>query len=139
VSGGIFLDFPGELLPGEMIETAEGGVAIPLRAQSPEWLSAETIVVYVNGIEVDRFSTETSGPEAIVDYDDDIELVIAEDAFVVFFAFANGRQTSVTPGKQIFGFTNPVFIDADLDGEWTPPGVASAEDVPLPTALPFCP
>ena len=136
VSGGIFLDFDG-LLPGDEISLDEpGNVSLPLRVQTPAWVSAETVIVYVNGVEVDRFDIE-SDVESIVDFDDVVEVAVTDDSFVVFFAFSEGRHPIVTAGEPIFGFTNAVFVDVGADG-WTAPGVASEEALPEPTGIPFC-
>ena len=40
----------------------------------------------------------------------------------------NETFAAVSPGFRPFAFTNPIFVDADADGEWTAPG--------LPESLP---
>ena len=137
VSGGIFLDFFDAMNPGDHIAISEAGsVPFSLRAQTPTWIRAENVIVYVNGVEVDRFTID-SEDEAIVDFEEVVDVEITADSFVVFFAFTNARQPIVTPGEHIFGFTNPIFVDVGDDG-WTAPGVASEEALPLPSGIPFC-
>lgn len=136
VSGGIFLDFD-DLSPGDEIAIDEPGVVqFLLRAQTPSWVSAETLVVYVNGVEVDRLEFDVE-PEAIVDFHDTVAVPVERDSFVVFFAFSSGRHPMVTPGKEVFGFTNPIFVDVGGDG-WTAPGVADEAALPMPSGIPFC-
>ncbi len=137
VSGGIFLDFGEGLYPGETVELAEpGAYSFNLRAQTPAWVRAQFVIVYVNGVEVDRFEID-SAVEDILDFQSDVEVEIADDAFVVFFAYTPGTHPIVTAGERIFGFTNPVFVDVGGDG-WVAPGVADEAALPTPTGIPFC-
>lgn len=141
VSGGIFLDFPEGPTPGATVPLPdEGPLALRIRAQTPEWADADVLIAYVNGIELWRQPIDGGGAEALVDLDETVEIAgIDEDAYVVFFAYAEERHAVATPGRPVFGFTNPIFVDADGDEEWTPPGVDGPEDLPMPTGLPFCP
>ena len=36
---------------------------------------------------------------------------------------AEGIYAEVAPGHTPFAFSNPIFVDADQDGEWTAPGL----------------
>ena len=39
--------------------------------------------------------------------------------------------SALAPGFAPFAFTNPIFVDADGDGQWTAPGLPS----PLPKTI----
>jgi hypothetical protein len=141
VSGGLLVDFGAATLPGDTIGVTQGTttVAIPVRVRSPAWAKADELVVFVNGIEQSRIDLRADTQLVdLVDYEADVEVTVSGDAFVVIFAYSDTTMSVVTPGKRPFGFTNPVFIDVGDDG-FTPPGVQSAEDVPLPADIPFCP
>ncbi len=137
VSGGLFIDFPDGELPGDTIQvnTTDGSSAVRVRIQSPEWTSANTLVMYVNGIETERRTIDADNAD-LVDWDDSFALPEDADSYVVFFAYNTASMSAVTPGKRPFGFTNPLFIDVGGDG-WTAPGVTGAEDLPTPV-LPIC-
>jgi hypothetical protein len=137
VSGGIFLDFGEGLYPGDTVEMDEAGTyTFDLRAQTPSWVRAQWVIVYVNGVEMDRFEIDSDVAD-LVDFSAEVDVQIADDSFVVFFAYTPGTHPIVTAGERIFGFTNPVFIDVGADG-WVAPGVADEAALPLPTGIPFC-
>ena len=43
---------------------------------------------------------------------------------------------AVLPGSIPFAFTNPIFVDADGDGEWTAPGLGGELPLSLTAPLP---
>ena len=141
VSGGLMIDHGGAFLPGDTVTVPNGTTSfpVPVRVRSPEWAKADTLIVYVNGVEQVRIDlSDDTELEDLVDFDEDVDVTISGDSFVVVFAYSNTTMGVVTPGRRAFGFTNPVFIDVGNNG-WTPPGVAAAADVPLPAGIPFCP
>ena len=60
----------------------------------------------------------------------EVSLEFAGDSFVTVEVEGEVDATfeAVNPGFPCFAFTNPIFVDADGDGEWTAPG--------LPASLP---
>jgi hypothetical protein len=79
--------------------------------------------VYVNGA-LEREDYIRAGETREVD------LEFTGDSFVTVEVEgeANATFEAVNPGFTPFAFTNPIFVDADGDGEWTAPG--------LPDSLP---
>ena len=60
--------------------------------------------------------------EALVDFDGPVTLETSgEDAWFHLIA-CGGESETVYPGKPIFAFSNPYFLDADGDGLFTAPG-----------------
>lgn len=140
VSGGIFIDFPDGELPGDTVEVDGEATefSIRVRLQSPTWASPDKLIAFVNGVEVWRESLDDTIDEDILDINGVMTVPIEGDSHVVFWAESSGRQGAVNPGKHIFGFTNPIFVDVGGDG-WEAPGVASPEEAPMPVNLTFCP
>ena len=64
----------------------------------------------------------------------EVPLAFEADAFVTVEVEGspgtNSIYTQVAPGYTPFAFTNPIFVDADGDGDWTPPGLPES---PPPT------
>jgi hypothetical protein len=136
VSGNLFVTFTDGTLPGDTIEVDDGTYEANLMIQSPTWAAADTLITYVNGIEVSRTSLDSETDE-LVDLDETVSISVSEDSFIVFFAIDSEAMSEVTPGKTAFGFTNPVFIDVD-GGGYEAPGVDFEADVPIPQNLPWC-
>ncbi|MFK7913697.1 MAG: hypothetical protein AB8B93_07255, partial [Pseudomonadales bacterium] len=54
-----------------------------------------------------------------------IPLTFQADSFVIVEVEAepNERYQAVFPGHRPYAFSNPIFVDADSDGQWRPPGL----------------
>jgi hypothetical protein len=96
-----------------------------LRAQAAPWVDVSQVWVYVNG-SVLRGTTIRAGEWL------SLPLEIERDSFVTveFYGEAGETYRSLAPGHTPMAFTNPIWIDADRDGRWTPPGL-----LPLPLAV----
>lgn len=139
VSAGLFIDFPDGERPGDVIPVTAGEPhLLRVRVQSPVWSGVDELRVYIDGHERERVDLSASAPETVVDHDATVALEVVDDAHVVFMALARARMAAVTPGKEVFGVTNPIFLDVGGDG-WTPPGIAGLDDVPVIRDIPFCP
>ena len=138
VSGGALITFPGGPELGSVVTTDESELSLAIRVQTPQWATVERLLVVVNGqIAVDReINAETA---EIIAFDEAVTVPLPDDkdAYLVVFAFATTRMPHVTPGERPFGFTNPVFFDADGVEGWTPPGVVSEDDL-LTLPIPWC-
>ena len=108
-----------------------------MRVQTPAWSTVDTLIVYVNGAESQRIPIDVDAGLTVA-FDDDVGVVATADAWVVFIAVGSDAMDVVTPGQLPVGFTNPVFLDIDGAGVWTPPGVSGPEDVPQITGIPTC-
>jgi hypothetical protein len=100
------------------VHTEETGV-LRVRLQAVPWL-ATTFEwrAFVNGALVYRSSIEI-GEQA------ELPLVFRNDSFVTVEVegVPTPEYALVYPGFTPFAFSNPIFVDADRDGEYRPPGL----------------
>jgi hypothetical protein len=86
--------------------------------QAAPWLPVDTLTVYLNGVKHTELAIEAGDTASL-------RLDVNADAFVVVEVSgkADQRYSAVLPGFQPLAFTNPIWIDADADGQWQPPGL----------------
>ena len=98
----------------------EGIVHAVLRVgvQSAPWAEVSQLRVFVNGQIADERTIETPSVT-------DVELRIEADSFVTVEVEGEPSETyrAILPGYVPFAFTNPIYVDADANGSWTPPGL----------------
>lgn len=84
------------------------------------WVPVDELRVYVNGALAARRSIEAGDTVAI-------PLDVERDSFVTveLEGEPDAIYETVAPGFVPFAFTNPIFVDADGDGTWVPPGLSS--------------
>ena len=77
------------------------------------------------------------GDGQITDFDSTLVLTPEEgkDSWFVFMVQSDERASVVYPGKRVFAFSNPLFIDADGDEVFTSGDYRSMEE----GRLTFCP
>jgi hypothetical protein len=106
---------------GESFRGRSGTLRVAV--QAADWVPVSTLRVYVNAA-LERTVPIRAGEvrEAALDF--------ARDSFVTVEVEGGADATfeAVNPGFRSFAFTNPIFVDADGDGDWTAPG--------LPATLP---
>jgi len=111
----------GEAGLGESFRGHSGTLRVAV--QAADWVPVSTLRVYVNAA-LARTLPIRAGEvrEAALDF--------ARDSFVTVEVEGGADATfeAVNPGFRSFAFTNPIFVDADGDGDWTAPG--------LPATLP---
>ena len=137
VSGGVFMDYTDGTLPGDLLDATAGTVDLQLRVQSPTWSLVDEIVVFQNGMEVERIQLDAV-VEDVVDYTGTITLSVTEDAFVTILAHGATPMGRSGNGDLPFGFLNPVYLDFDGDGMCTPPAVSGEDDLDFVTDIAFC-
>ena len=112
--------------PGETLASASARLRI--RVHAADWVPVDTVRVYVDGYLAAR---EATGRGQTLE----IPLVFSRDGFVTVEVEGRAEAGSVysrlAPGFTPFGFTNPIWVDADGDGRWTPPGL----EPPLPPSI----
>jgi len=108
----------GDAQIGERYRGGQGNLWVSVRAAS--WVPVSLVRVYVNGVMVAQRAIERNRPI-------EIPLTFVKDSFLT--VEVSGEVSPVfailAPGFQPFAFTNPIFIDADLDGNWKPPGLSN--------------
>jgi hypothetical protein len=116
VSNGIFIMVlaNGKAGPGDLV--SGGRVALQVSIRAPDWVDVRSIEVYVNGVLSVTHSVPPGDDPLRAQWETDLEL--ANDSFVVVVAKGDNAMRDTLPGKWIrpFGFTNPVYVDANRDG-----------------------
>lgn len=129
VSAGAFARVSiGEAGMGDLAQ-AEGdgeemGVDLKVRIEALPEIDVSHFKVYVNCDEVLRINA--SQPDEVVKFNDTIRVPIEQDSHVVLLAFGQNRLprglASFDPAQIPRVTTNPIFVDADGDGKFSPPG-----------------
>ena len=107
---------------GEMAPTAaDGSVSFRVTVQAPAWQTLVEARLLRNGELVDSVSiTETA---AGLRLDTVLSDTPAADAWYMVEVTGSGSLLPVQTGGPPAAFTNPIEVDADGDGTWTPPGL----------------
>lgn len=128
VRGGRVVGTTGPVLDVRLDSAAPGdthkGSAGTLRVsvQAADWVEdpsgAYTLRVSVNGKPVQAGTIKVGEPQ-------NLPLTFEKDAFVLVEVEGEPGETYklIAPEHKPLAFTNPVFVDADGDGTWTPPGL----------------
>ena len=119
--------------PGELVSVTDGHVRIQARVQAPPWVPTPELRIIRNG---ERLHTEalphTGTGEETLDRTFHFSDTFTSDGWVTVEAGwpLTDQEPDlpepyrvVAPGYVPLAFTNPVRVDADGDGEWTPPGL----------------
>jgi hypothetical protein len=114
------------------VDEAEN-VVVSIRVQAVPWIPVDEVVLYGNGEELWRAETIA---DAVVRVDEDVDLgTLGTDTWLVVEAGtpwpAEGEDPPTAPEPLAFvapevvphAFTNPIFVTADGDAVFTPPGL----------------
>jgi hypothetical protein len=122
VSCGIFVlpTANGTAGPGDTVQGQRVSLAVSLRA--PDWLDIAHVAVYGNGAKLEERTREPALRHTPWDLKLDLEL--KADTWLVVLATGEEFMKDALPGKWIkpFGFSNPIYIDADANGAFVTPG-----------------
>ena len=103
----------------QMGDTHKGESAILSgRIFSAAWARADRLRVQVNGTTTQEIALGENGRFSM-------PLDFAVDSFVTIEAIGEPNETyqAVYPGFFPYAYSNPIYVDADGDGAWTPPGI----------------
>ncbi len=127
VSGGILItaEGPGGEGPGDIVDAFGGTADFHVVVQAPAWVDALRLKVFVDGdlartIALDGTTADPSNPT--VRFDDTLVVATSDgaDGWVIFVAEGDASLDPVVEGHLPFGFTSPIYLDADSDGGITP-------------------
>jgi hypothetical protein len=91
---------------------------LEVRVRTAPWVPAKILRVYRNGALDSEHAIDGSSSISIeMDFERDSYLVVEVEGP------PEGDFAAVLPGFTPLAFSNPIFIDADEDGKWTPPGL----------------
>ncbi len=98
---------------GERFRGADG--VLNVRVQAAPWVPVDELRVLVDGQPVVTYPVDRPGEWSI-------PLHFVADTFVLVEVSGSASSTyaAVLPGFKPLAFTNPIFVDADGDGEWRP-------------------
>jgi hypothetical protein len=119
-------------LPGDLVDlSGETTATIRIDVQAAPWMPVGQIVIYA-GVQVARTINLDPGDTAVDRYQNDVtlDLPAAGDVLFVVRVNAAGRADPVL-GDPVASFTNPLLVDADGDGVWTPPAAARRGGAPV--------
>ena len=103
----------------EIADTHQGAEAVLSgRIYSADWARANRLRVQVNGQTIDERLLPEDGRF-------NFPMRFEKDGFVTIEAIGDASATyqEIYPGFFPYAYSNPIFVDADLDGQWTPPGL----------------
>lgn len=122
VSCGIFVlpTANGSAGPGDTVQGQHVSLAVSLRA--PEWVDIARVEVYGNGVRLEERTREPALRHRPWELKLDLEL--KADTWLVVLARGDEFMKDALPGKWIkpFGFSNPIYVDADSNGAFATPG-----------------
>ncbi len=107
----------GDLAP----VAGDGSVSLRVQVQAPAWQELVEVRVLKNGALFDVIPITETAPG--VRLDTTVSDSPLEDAWYMVQVVGSGSLLPVHTGGPPAAFTNPIEVDADGDGVWTPPGV----------------
>jgi len=122
VSCGIFV-LPianGSAGPGDTVDGSR--VSLAVSAGAPDWIDVSRLEIYANGAKLEQRTREPGLRKSSWNVTFDFEF--KADTWLVVVARGDKFMNDALPGKWIkpYGFSNPIFVDADSDGVFVTPG-----------------
>jgi hypothetical protein len=126
---------------GDLVTAPEGNVRVELSVAAAPWVPVDEVRLLVNGVVERRYAGADLAVDDVVRIRVRVHLVVDRDAFVTleagvpldadpatWLAERGGVYAEVVaPGFVPAAFTNPVYIDADGNGRFDPPGLPPLE------------
>lgn len=108
-------------LGGRAPLSADGSVAFRLVVEAPSWIALSEARLLRNGELVDVVPIEEVAGGVRLDVE--LSDTPTADAWYVVDVVGTGNLLPVSSHGPPRAYTNPIEVDADGDGDWTPPGV----------------
>lgn len=125
VSCGPFVRFraeDGTGLGGRTGTDADGSVTFFITVEAPSWMGVDEIRLWQNGEALQTWLPE-AGATPAVRLDTSVTVTPAADAWYAVEVIGSGSLQPVSRTGPPYALTNPIEIDADGDGAWTPPAL----------------
>ncbi len=110
------------LLKAQMGDTFSGSRGtLTVKVSRAPWVNVDRLEVQINGETVDTHRL-TNDDEQVVKQ----PLEFNQDSFVTVEVSgpANEDYTAIYPDISPYAFSNPIYVDADQDGQWKAPGLS---------------
>ncbi|HSA24395.1 MAG TPA: CehA/McbA family metallohydrolase, partial [Myxococcota bacterium] len=108
---------------GEQAPAAGGQVTAHLRVQAPTWMTlAEARIVRNGQVAWTLPAADWTGGAGGVRLELDVPVAVDGDAWLALEVTGQGSLWPID-GDAPYALTNPIYVDADGDGRWTPPGL----------------
>ena len=113
---------------GELTTVDEDGeVAFAVEVWAPTWIGVTEVRLWENGVPVqtEAFADAYRGPDATTParrFDGVMRHTPSADAWYAIEVVGTGSLAPVELGDTPYALTNPIEVDQDGDGVWTPPG-----------------
>ena len=111
----------------KMGDTFSGGRAqLLLDVSSASWAAFDQIKVQVNGTTIDQYTIRQHELDAdAMHHRLLVPLEFNKDSFVTVEVSGKASEMyqHVYPGLAPYAYSNPIYVDFDSDGQWTPPGL----------------
>ena len=133
--------------PGAQISAPGGTVRVQARVRAASWVPVDEVRLVVNGLVQTRVTPHDRQPGQILDQTFSFDVDLDKDGWVLVEAgwpldvdaptgaearAVLGDYARVLPGYVPLGFSNPVRLDVDGDGVWTPPH--NEAELPMPSS-----
>jgi len=106
---------------GELAPAAGGQAMAQVQVQAPDWMALAEARIVRNGELVWSLSAaDWTGASGGVRLDLEVPLAVEADAWVALEVTGQGSLWPID-GDTPYALTNPIYLDADGDGAWTPP------------------
>ncbi len=115
---------------GETFSGTRGQLSLDI--QSAKWIPLSEVKVQINGETIDQYTLSNNDLKAGTKDDEQnnqhsllIPLQFERDSFVTIEVYGPVSEdyAHVYPLLQPYAFSNPIYVDFDSDGKWTPPGL----------------
>ena len=113
---------------GGMTKATNGSVHFDVHVEAPSWMAVDRVRLLENGVPVQTIALASwprpDGLRAAVRYDGTLTATPAADAWYVVEVLGSGGLWPLEPGEDPYALTNPIDVDQNGDGVWTPPAQA---------------
>jgi len=106
---------------GELAPAAGGQATVHLRVEAPAWMAlAEARIVKNGEVTWSLPVADWTGAGGGVRLELDLPVAVDADAWLALEVTGQGSLWPID-GDAPYALTNPIYVDADGDGQWTPP------------------
>jgi hypothetical protein len=128
VSCGPFVRFSaldGTPMGGETSVDEAGVAHFVVRVEAPSWMQIDRVRLLQNGVPVQEVELSTwprpDDLRAGVRFEGELTATPTADAWYVVEVIGSGDMWPIDAGQIPYAMTNPIEVDQDGDGAWTPP------------------